>query len=159
MQLDESEEDLKGQHDQPNAQTETSFQHLCSVNKFGGDPRLYETLRCLVTGEDTNASNDEDFQKAFDSKLLQHLTSGCQAISSDSDGEGSSGPPGKSSELNIREAADGRLYFKGYPECDYLRQVSIHIFKNWRRYMTFCFADQYCFARLEQSGLLPSELH
>jgi len=51
--------------------------------------------------EDTHASGNEDFQKAFDPKLLQHLTSGCNASNSDSDGEGSSGPPGKSDELNI----------------------------------------------------------
>ena len=84
-------------------------------------------MRLLMTGEAQQAST-EDFQKAFDAKLLEHLTVGCQASGSDSDGESSSGPAGKSSELNIHESADGVLYFKGYPECDYLRQVSL----NWK---------------------------
>lgn len=63
--------------------------------------------------------------KAFDPELLDHLTSGSLNFSSDSDGEGSSsGPPGKKEQINICEYEDGQLYFKGYPECDYLRQVS-----------------------------------
>ena len=77
-----------------------NFTQLCEVNQQGGDPRLYEAMRLLMTGEAQQASN-EDFQKAFDVKLLEHLTSGSQASGSDSDGEGSSGPPGKSTDLNI----------------------------------------------------------
>ena len=100
-----------------------NFTQLCDVNAQGGDPRLYEAIRLLMTGEAQQALT-EDFQKAFDDKLLMHLTSGSQASGSDSDGEGSSGPAGKSTELNIHETDDGVLFFKGYPECDFLRQVS-----------------------------------
>ena len=69
------------------------------------------------------AISSEDILKAFDGKLLKHLTSASQLWSSgsDSDGEGSSGPPGKSEELNIAERGTDELYFKGFPECDYLR--------------------------------------
>lgn len=67
----------------------------------------------------------EDFLKAYDEKLLLHLTIGCQTYSSDSEGEGSSGPPGKSDLLNIHEWENGGLYYKGYPECDFLRQINI----------------------------------
>ena len=69
----------------------------------------------------TDAKGPEDFMKAFDDKLLEHLTSASLCYSSDSDGEGSTGPPGKLDELNIHEHSDGRLYFKGFPECDFLR--------------------------------------
>ena len=100
-----------------------SFQQLSTVNQQGGDPRLYEALRLVLVG---SVGQSEDLRKTFDANLLQHLTTGCQAASgSDSDGEGSSGPSaGKSDDLNIHEWEDSRLYFKGYPECDYLRQVS-----------------------------------
>lgn len=74
----------------------------------------------LMTGESPFATS-EDFMKVFDGELLQHLTSGSQPSSIDSDGEGSSGPPGKGEKLNICENDDGTLFFKGYPECDYLR--------------------------------------
>ncbi len=73
----------------------------------------------------TNPKGPEDFMKVFDNKLLEHLTSASLCYSSDSDGEGSTGPPGKKTDLNIyQQISDGRLYFKGFPECDYLRQVS-----------------------------------
>lgn len=78
-----------------------------------------------MTGAAPQASM-EDFSKAFDAKLLEHLTIGLQMNSSDSDGDGSSGgPPGKSSDLNIHQWPDETLYFKGYPECDFLRQINI----------------------------------
>ena len=80
-------------------------------------------MRLLMTGEAQQVSA-EDFEKAFDAKLLMFLTNSSQPSGADSDGEGSSGPAGKSTELNIFETPDGVLYFKGYPECDYLRQVS-----------------------------------
>ena len=67
-----------------------------------------------------------DRLKAFDPALLEHLTSGSLNFSSDSDSEGgSSGPPGKKDDLNIAAHGDGHLYFKGYPECDFLRQINI----------------------------------
>ena len=73
----------------------------------------------------SQSDKPEDMLKAFDPELLDHLTSGSLNFSSDSDGEGSSsGPPGKKDQVNICEHEDGRLYFKGYPECDFLRQVS-----------------------------------
>ena len=75
----------------------------------------------------------EDLVKAFDPELLEHLTSGSLNFSSDSDSEGgSSGPPGKKDDLNICEHTNGRLYFKGYPECDFLRQINI-VLHMWNK--------------------------
>ena len=118
-----------------------------------------------MTGAAPQASM-EDFSKAFDAKLLEHLTIGLQMNSSDSDGDGSSGgPPGKSSDLNIHQWPDETLYFKGYPECDFLRQVSAD--QVIRRIFTFRidanlnlsnFLDQYRDARLEQRRVLPCQL-
>ena len=100
-----------------------SFSQLCQVNQQGGDPRIYDAMRQLMIGSQNH--KPEDMLKAFDPELLDHLTSGSLNFSSDSDGEGSSsGPPGKKEQINICEYEDGLLYFKGYPECDYLRQVS-----------------------------------
>ena len=92
------------------------------MNPQGGDPRVYEAIRSLMAGENSY-TNTEDFLKAFDPDLLAHLISDSQPSgSSDSEGEGSSGPPGKQVELNIRESQDdGRLYFKGFPDCDFIR--------------------------------------
>ena len=84
MQLDETEEDLKGQHDQdqgPDSPTQTeysthyfdmNFQQLCVTNEFGGDPRLYENLKQgLIQGQ---IEEDEELAKLFDISVLAHLT-------------------------------------------------------------------------------------
>lgn len=49
MQLEESEQDLKGLHDQQAHDTQaTLLEHLSTVNEFGGDPRLYDAMRHLI---------------------------------------------------------------------------------------------------------------
>lgn len=92
-----------------------------------------------MTGEAQQVST-EDFEKAFDAKLLMFLTNSSQPSGTDSDGEGSSGPAGKSDELNLHETDDGVLYFKGYPECDYLRQVSYIRFNTDFAHPNFIFS-------------------
>ena len=87
---------------------------------------MYEAIRTLMAGENSY-TNTEDLLKAFEPELLAHLVSDSQPSGSDSDGEGSSGPPGKQVNLNIVEHDEGRLYFKGFPDCDFVRQVSVSI--------------------------------
>ena len=85
MQLDETEEDLKGQHDldqgpdSPNQTEETThyfdmtYQQLRDANEFGGDPRLYEKIKeGLIQGQ---IEEDEEMAKLFDISVLVHLTS------------------------------------------------------------------------------------
>ena len=48
----------------------------------------------------------------FDSELVRHFMA-----------------PGRDGDVNICQSEDGQLYFKGYPECEFLRQVSVfHLF-------------------------------
>ena len=70
------------------------FQELCSVNSQGGDPILYNALRSLMTSTSPLGCTDE-FINCFDSNLLNSLTGNCSSDETDSEGGGSSGPPGK----------------------------------------------------------------
>ena len=131
MQLDETEEDLKGQHDLdqgPDSPTQTeeathyfdmNFMQLCDTNDFGGDPRLYEYLKeGLIQGQ---IEEDEEMAKLFDISVLVHLTSniGNKNVSQKQGNNLTLLQP-----LGIREKPNGRLYFAGFPDFDYVRQVS-----------------------------------
>ena len=81
-------------------------------------------MRRLLIGD--AHQKPQDVLKVFDPGLLELIISGSLNYSSDSEGEASiSGPPGRKDDLNISQTSNGQLYFKGYPECDFLRQVSL----------------------------------
>lgn len=65
------------------------------------------------------------------------------------------------SEPNLWEGPNGRLFYKGYPEGDFIRQVSqihvTHLLDNQPLFALF-YVAQYCDAHLEQSPVLSRKL-
>jgi len=100
------------------------FQQLCETNEFGGDPRLYENLKnALLMGQ---TDEDEEMMKLFDVTVLVHLTSNL----------------GNLNTLNIREKPNNRLYFTGFPDFDYVRQLNVML-HLWNKMQCFpvCFVQ------------------
>ena len=79
-----------------------NFQQLCEVNMVGGHPRLYEILKDLFTNKN---DEDEELTKLFSRQLLTHLVSRI----------------GQNQPLGIRQNAQGKLVFMGFPNGDYIR--------------------------------------
>lgn len=96
-----------------------TFSQLCATNQYGGDPRLYKLLLILFY-HDEDKHGDQDIQAAFDLDLLSKLT----------------GKKESKCDMNIAENDEGRLYFKGYIDCDFIRQLNV-VLHMWNKMCFF----------------------